>query len=250
MRPVVVPLRPTVVTIFAGTLSLVAFFLTSACTTGPSRLATLEIEPAITSILVGQTVQLTAYETDKHGRHPATDLSWSSTDSHIASVDSQGNLSGIANGQVEVRVSAADGIAGAVSLRVFPDFSGAWHIAQTIVDCTRLSGEGPSSCRFDVGSHQRLELTLVQTGAEVDATGSLATKDAPIVLHGRIGDDGALLLTGRLDAHFEESYWLIGAWSNKISGATMPGESNFELHFSSAFGPQVNTYRASTTGTR
>ena len=59
-----------------------------------------------------------------------------------------------------------------------------------------------------------------------------------------------LVLTGRLDARFEDSYWLISAWSNEISGTTMSGESNFELHFSNAFGPQVNRYRAATSGTR
>jgi hypothetical protein len=200
--------------------------------------------------MIGQSVVLTAYEMDKNGRNRATDLRWTTTDPRIATIDAQGKLSGLANGRVEVRASTADGIAGALSLRVQPDFSGTWRLTQTIVDCTRLSGEGPSSCRFDLLSHQSLNLTFTEEGSRVDANGFLLREETRVILHGDIEEDGVLSMSGTSDFPAENNHSDISGWQSTVADGVQSGSYVFEGHFSTAFGPQVNVYRATFTGTR
>lgn len=175
-------------------------------------------------------------------------MSWSVSDPSIARIEQTGDFLGLINGRVDVRATANGGVAGTLGLRVVPDYAGTWQMRDRIADCTRISEEGPSSCRYDIGAGWSYTLTVIQPGVEATATYSRADKNYGGTLSGSVQEDGALLLSGRLE--MPGNYSLVTDWRSTVSDKGLVGEYWVEGHFESAFGPQVNKYRMTSEGIR
>jgi alpha-tubulin suppressor-like RCC1 family protein len=67
----------------------------------------VEVVPAVAAIGVGETRQLTAVVRDAIGRNTGEEVTWTSADTDIASVDSTGLVTGVATGSVTISASGA-----------------------------------------------------------------------------------------------------------------------------------------------
>lgn len=90
---------------------------TTSCA-APAVVATVEISNADTSLLVGETLALTAIARDADGEPVGATLTWSSSASAIASVSSTGVVTALAAGSAEIVVSAGEDIADTVAITV------------------------------------------------------------------------------------------------------------------------------------
>ena len=92
--------------------------LASVNVTAPSTpQPTVTITPATATISLNGTVQLTATYRDSNGRTVDKTFSWSTADSHIATVTSKGKVTGQGPGTVSIRATAS-GVTGTASITV------------------------------------------------------------------------------------------------------------------------------------
>ncbi|MBX3131878.1 MAG: lamin tail domain-containing protein [Gemmatimonadaceae bacterium] len=90
---------------------------TTSCTT-PAVVTTVEISDADTSLLVGETLALTAIARDADGEPVGATLTWSSSASSVASVSSTGVVTALAAGTAEIIVNAGEDITDTVTITV------------------------------------------------------------------------------------------------------------------------------------
>lgn len=118
-------------------------------------------------------------------------ITWSSSDPTVASVDGTGKVTGLRNGQVDV-IAAHDGATARKILRVVPNYQGTWQGRYQITACTHTGDYATIGfCTlFSVGTTAPIQLVLTQNRDTVSGTlylGSLnTTANAPIDSNGHI----------------------------------------------------------------
>jgi DNA/RNA endonuclease G (NUC1) len=80
--------------------------------------ATVTVEPATADVLVGATLSLTATARDADDNTVATEITWTSSDAAIASVNASGVVTGVAAGTVTITATSANEISGTASITV------------------------------------------------------------------------------------------------------------------------------------
>ncbi len=150
----------------------------SAVVTVAQAVASITVTPDAETILSGQMIQLTAIVQDAGGTDVAPALSWTSSDEGVATVDSDGLVTGISDGSVVITASQ-DGVSGTSSLDVIRgDFM--------------PTGDGTLAGTVEVGE------LMIPAGVTITVTAD-ATINAtgPMTIAGSlIGDCVGLTLTG------------------------------------------------------
>ena len=142
---------------------------------------TVEVTPALDSVQLGETVQLSATVRDAQGNVlTGQQVTWTSTANTIAQVSGSGLVTGMALGGAQIRATAG-GKTGTASITVYTDPCSA---ARTIaIGDTKGSTLGPGDCQLNDGSYTELwTLTLTETKSiAIDLTTS-AQFDAYLLL--------------------------------------------------------------------
>jgi hypothetical protein len=89
-------------------LGLCAITHLSGCgdSTGPATVDSVEVSLGIDTIMIGQTVQLTATVRDLHGNALGVSVRWSSSDTLVATVSATGLVTGVAAGTAVITATA------------------------------------------------------------------------------------------------------------------------------------------------
>jgi hypothetical protein len=217
---------------------------------GPPPTNVFTIEPSLGGIKVNSVVTLTAVLNSVGGsRHNVLAL-WSSDAPDILAVD-EGRVRGVKVGRATVR-AAFEGMSALQSLQVVPDFEGEWHGTYHISTCTRLSGGGPDTCRFELangGAVFPLSAVLTQSGVDVRGTAQFYADAKSLIesgsVEGTIDDAGSLTLRGTtLSVHPEHpSETSLTEWRTAFSDSPdhMIGQFTRIQKFNNFWGPQQVT---------
>jgi plastocyanin len=94
-------------------------FVLGACGdgTGPGGVRTVDVTAALSTLLVGQSVQLNATARDASGAVVAGAVSWTTSDATIATVSGSGLVSALTSGQVTI-TARIGGVPGSLQLAV------------------------------------------------------------------------------------------------------------------------------------
>lgn len=129
---------------------------TAAITVSPAPVSSVEVSPSAASVTVGATRQLTAILKDAHGNVlTGRSITWSSSNSSIATVNASGLVTGIAVGSATI-TAVSEGVSGTAALTV----------SSVPVATVEVS---PSSTSIQIGATTQL------SAATRDASGNVLT---------------------------------------------------------------------------
>lgn len=144
-------------------------------------LVSIAIDPGSPEVGVGAIAQLAARARFSDGTTEAATVTWSVTPNSVATVTTAGQLLGVRLGIATVRAVHSSGLTAAALVNVVAsasvpippqsDMSGLWSGQYTLDRCTRVSGDGPDSCRFIEGARRPIALQVSQNGSKL--TGQL-----------------------------------------------------------------------------
>ena len=86
----------------------------------PGAVAGIIVSPASATVQVGLTVQMTATLVDGNGNEASGDVSWSSSNSVVASVTDQGVVTGVTAGAATITATSGSASRGAIVTVVDP----------------------------------------------------------------------------------------------------------------------------------
>jgi hypothetical protein len=130
---------------------------------------------------------------------------------------------------------------------VVNDYSGNWDGTYKVRECTRLSGGGPSYCRFIIGISLPFAFVLSQQGKNVTGTLSFYDTEHRLLLTGSITgtshNSGSLTITGTvrsLSIGEQPEITTITEWNSGLigEGHSLSGQVVKNRDFVSGFGPQ------------
>lgn len=202
--------------------------LVSACgaPTAPtpvrSTTPTLTIVPALDVLRVGQAETFTAVLLSGDGTQRWVDAAWTSDAPTVAAINSDGTVSALSPGAATIRATFQQYRA-ELPLQIVPDVKGTWVGTYRVADCRRVSGAGPSYCRFVIGSVMPVRLILDQSADEVSGTLELYTNTNDVVesgaVSGQVHVDATLTLEGTTKsvdpAHQSET--TISNWNTQLT---------------------------------
>jgi hypothetical protein len=129
-------------------------------------------------------------------------ITWSTSDPTVASVDATGRVTGLKNGQVDV-IAAHQSATARKTVRVVPNYQGTWQGRYQITGCTQTGDYALIGfCTlFSVGTTAPIQLVLTQNRDTVSGTlylGSMSTTaNAPIDSNGHMA-----LVAGQIPASY------------------------------------------------
>ena len=174
----------------------------SAPTPTPMPTGVSVTHSAESTIFIGDEVQFQATVTLSDGStQAASDATWGSDASGVATVSSAGLMTAVAAGEATISAEVAGGRGGFLRIRVYPEFHGNWNGRGVATDCT-ATGDSLWSvlCAGFLESgpaERRGEATLDLTQVEADVGGvvDLGEDRRLEVRSGEISVDGTLRLT-------------------------------------------------------
>lgn len=219
----------------------------SAAPPGPDVLV---IVPALTALSVGATATLRAAVVSGGVPGQPVAASWSSDAPDVMPIQPDGRAYGARLGATTIRASY-ETLTASLPLRVVPDYAGNWSGWYRVTECTRLSGDGPSVCRFLEGGRFGIRVALTQNGVRLAGTLDLLNNfNDRIVETGPVDSDidasNALVLSGMTRAidPREPSQTTLSEWSSALTvdNAGMVGKFIQISTFRNAFGNQQMKY--------
>jgi len=161
---------------------------------------------------------------------------WSSSHPDVASIDSDGLLSGRVHGSATLTASH-DGRSATKTVQVVNNYGGTWNGTYVVKACTDsgdLTNRDGGWCRSGpgrVGNVGSIALALTQTGSHLsDITGTLVGDDVGRNITGVVTPDGRLSLTGGpfgvwdWEGTLLLATWRMRAWDTTLGGpGTMTG---------------------------
>ena len=187
---------------FAGVLVLAACGGGGAASNagGPSGVRaaqSLTVGPTANNLLkVGQEQAYTAAVRWSDGTESTEAAAWRSDAPAVASIDGTGRARGLDTGDASL-VARAQGLEGALRIRVVPDYAGLWHGEATVLAC-RETGLwiGSGTCRELPAGLPGVQLFSTQDRDRVAGTLTFDGLPAPLS-DALIGTDGVLAATAR-----------------------------------------------------
>jgi hypothetical protein len=204
----------------------------------------LIIQPQRSGIRVNAAVAFSAAVTYSDETSKAVTATWSTDNPAVADIDTAtGTVKGVSFGRATIG-AAYGAYRSSLTLRVVPDLNGTWIGWFRIATCDRRSGSGPSPCRFEIGSVQPVQLTVVQTDDVASGLLRLFADPATVIgpIAGTVDETGVLTLTGSLAGGAEAGQATINDWKASASGSsidTMVGQFTMTSTFNNIEGPQV-----------
>lgn len=221
----------------------------------PPKAQTTAIEGAADGVLVGERAQLRIVVSSSAGTTQLENVVWSSDRPDIVEIDRTGTAVGLKVGQAAVTATSG-GYNAMTTLNVAFDYSGVWKGRYQIVNCTRVSGDGSSYCRFVVGAILPIQLALTQRGGHVSGEMSLFDSDGGLLAKGAVAGtsdpDSALRISGLLRSTTpgQDESTEITDWTTMLSAtdASLTGAFNKRRDFSNTFGRQLSVENCSVGG--
>src|SRR5262245_2678459 len=221
----------------------------------PPKAETTSIEGAADGVLVGGRAPLRVVVSSNAGTRPLENVVWSSDRPDIVDINSTGIAVGLKVGQGAITATSG-GYKAISTLNVALDYSGVWKGRYQIVNCTRVSGDGSSYCRFVVGAILPIQLALTQRGGQVSGEMSLFDSDGRLLTKGAVSGtsdpDSALRISGLLRSGTteQEESTEIRDWTTLLSAtdASLTGTFNKRREFWNTFGRQLSVENCSVGG--
>jgi acid phosphatase len=143
---------------------------------GPTGPASIVVSPATWSLTIGATVQFAATPKDASG-NPLTGytITWSSSDSTIATVNGTGLVTGLAAGTATI-TATSDGKSGSGSIAVSAAASGSFAVGVRVQSLGANIRGGPSGADPLLGTQASGTLGTIIAGPVVDAAGDGLTR--------------------------------------------------------------------------
>jgi hypothetical protein len=234
--------------------AVVVGLLIGACSNSSSpTAATTSTTPAVTMSglnpsRIDGVVQVGQSQTYQLTNTPSTSvITWTSSDPTLLTVDSTGNATGIASGQVTLTASADTGQKASLAVQVVPVYGGTWAGNVTVIGCTDLVGfTAAGYCSHTLGSIQAFTMSLSQTNSNTGnvVSGTFTKGEGGNTLSGSVsggnigsgGDVGGLagLLGGVADGvnlsvtltswnSFATPTGMTGSWGANVTSPQIPG---------------------------
>jgi len=92
-------------------------------TSGAATVVSVQLSPSPLSLMASQSTGLSAMAKDAYGNPVTVQLTWSSSDSSVATVDNEGTVTGITAGDVTIQ-AAVGGVTGSADVTVQADTTG------------------------------------------------------------------------------------------------------------------------------
>ena len=216
-------------------LAIVSVVLTTGCNgknpAGPSPPAAPTVTDlvitGVDAVLTGVSTTYTATATLSDGTRAVTPA-WTSSNTNVASVDSDGRLSGRAHGSTDLTAAYA-GRTASKTVQVVNNYGGTWegrYVVRACADSGDLTTRDGGWCRNGpgrVGTVQSIRLLLSQTGANLS---EIAGSGYWSGVRGVVTADGRLSLGGTVNEWDWEgtvilATWQIRAWDTNLSGPGM-----------------------------
>ncbi len=221
---------------------LTAALVTSACGGGdplapPTAVASVDVEVASTTVIVGETLQLVATPLDAAGQ-PLLDrpIAYVSSDLRLATVSATGVVQTLAEGDVDITV-VSEGVATVVGVRIEPVPAAAIMLANVATDLTE--GETSLLEAAVLDAEDRPLPGRAITWTTDDAT--VATVDAEGMV--RAVSEGATTIRARhSDLEATVTFTVRTDWTADMLFEAHDGTSNFPYLF--GFDPRVSPVQA------
>jgi hypothetical protein len=155
---------------------------------------------------------------------PATNVTWSTDNGSVATVERNGDLTGYVNGNVTVRAASA-GLTATKVVHVVSNFSGDWRGTYRVNKCDDSGAFAGVWCRGlgGVGTILPVSMSLSQGGTSRDqVSGQLALGSFVGPVTGNVTGDGRLVLGGSFISTSGTStvQFVIGGWDVRLSNST------------------------------
>lgn len=240
------PVAPTVVTPPAPTVTSISISGLDAIRTGffGSYTATLNLSNGTTQA--------------------ATNVTWSTENASIAQAASNGDVTGVTNGNTNI-VATSGGIRGTKGLRVVSNFSGDWRGTYRVTKCEESGAYLNVWCRGlgGVGTILPVSFSLTQSGNSRDQiSGTIALGTFVGATTGNVTGDGRLILgaqftstsgtstaafqIGGFDARLSAATGMAGGWAHTLRLIGLTGNAYQENSFVSM--TQSNVSGTPTSG--
>ena len=183
-------------------------------------------------------------------------ITWTSSDPNLLTVDSTGNATGIASGQITLTASADTGQKASLAIQVVPVYGGTWAGNVTVIGCDNLVGfAAVGYCSRTMGSIQAFTMSLNQTNSSTGnvVSGTFTKGEGGNTLSGSVsggnigvgGDVGGLtgLLGGVADGvnlsvtltswnSFATATTMTGTWGANVTSPQIPGVASVRYSLS------------------
>lgn len=154
----------------------------------------LSITPATDLIRIKASESFAVTATLSNGSSQSVQATWGSDTPGVATIDSSGRATGVANGQATI-FADYQGQRATRLLRVVPDYHGRWRGDWSVTACAE-EGDWRGVCReFTTGSLWALNLGVTQTRDTVTGTTDFGD-DLPGPVSGTIRTSGHLVVSG------------------------------------------------------
>jgi hypothetical protein len=235
--------------------AVVVGLLAGACSnsSSPTTASPTSTTPAVTlsglnPSRIDPVIQVGQSQTYQLTNTPSTSvITWTSSDPSLLTVDSTGNATGIASGQITLTASADTGQKASLAIQVVPVYGGTWAGNVTVIGCDDLVGFAAAGyCSRTMGSIQAFTMSLSQTNSNAPdvVSGTFTKGEGGNTLSGSVsggnigpgGDVGGLtgLLGGVADGvnlsvtltswnSFATPTSMTGTWEANVTSPQIPG---------------------------
>jgi hypothetical protein len=207
---------------------LILAFLTVACDKASSPAAPTPVPTSITvslssTVWIGESKQAAAAAAMNNGTTQAVTTGWRSENSAVASVTDSGMVTGVSYGSATISVSLG-GQQGQQTIRVLPDYEGAWSGTYRVTTCTPYPSDFYSYfCDgLTPGSVGNVAFTMTQSGEMVSGQFTAGGRQFATFVTAMNGDGGIVVSGTNISSpYFFEAHWLMKSLARgQITGTT------------------------------
>lgn len=218
---------------FGGGVTIVALLAIVGCSssnsspTAPTSVAnasvrSLSLSKTSVELIVGNVETIRATATYSDGSVRIASPTYTSSNTSIATVDSDGNVRAVASGSTTIAATLSGATAN-LPVRSVPDFAGQWSGTYRFTSCAAPARWGASYCNGLVGPPYPIVLNLAATGSRV--IGSIQLGLVTGTVDGSVSDDGTLRLNGTYTALVQNVIhsFELQNWQTQTTGNSMTG---------------------------
>jgi len=182
----------------------------------------LSLSKTSVELIIGNVETITATATYTDGSVRTASPTYTSANTSIATVDSDGNVRAVASGVTTIAATFSGATAN-LPVRSIPNFEGRWSGQYRFTSCSAPARWGASYCSGLIGPLYPIVLNLATAGSRV--VGSFQLGSFTGTVDGTVADDGTLrlngtyaVINGSLTYSFELQNWQTQTTGNSMTG--------------------------------